>query len=107
MCGGGTTPILARSGVPAISRPPLGGGVGSVLENGEGGGGYFLEKFAQQQLPESQVYNSDCSFYFKKIENSFLFSQIVPPLPLETVSWAGTRNKRRKALSEPSLSTAL
>ena len=41
MCGGGTTPILARSGVPAISRPPLGGGVGSVLENGEGGGDIF------------------------------------------------------------------
>ena len=41
MCGGGTTPILGRSGVPAISRPPLGGGVGSVLENGEGGGDIF------------------------------------------------------------------
>jgi hypothetical protein len=50
MCGGGTTPILGRSGVPAISRPPLGGGVGSVLENGEGGGGYFLEKFAHSNF---------------------------------------------------------
>ena len=41
MCGGGTTPILGRSGVPAISRPPPGGGVGNVMEKAKGGGDIF------------------------------------------------------------------
>ena len=38
MCGGGTTPIHDRSGVPAISRPPPGGGSETYWENGERGG---------------------------------------------------------------------
>ena len=41
MCGGGTTPILARSGVPAISRPPLGGGSEVYWKMAKGGGDIF------------------------------------------------------------------
>ena len=46
MCGGGTPPILGRSGVPAISRPPPGGGVGNVLGKWRKGGGYLWKRLS-------------------------------------------------------------
>ena len=92
MCGGGTTPILGRSGVPAIFRPPLGGGSEVYWKMAKGGGDIFWKSLLNSNFLNLKSITQTARFISRKLKILFCLAQNCASVPLETVSCAGPRN---------------